>query len=81
MLNVFSIYNHTINSVVSHQVLKEKTSPEDIAKIKDDLIFYVEDVIHNILINMSDSYPEAPVSGGTIRMRQAVHEINRVEDD
>ena len=38
-------------------------------------------MIHNILTNLSDSYPQAPTSGGTIRMREVTSEVNRVEDD
>ena len=38
-------------------------------------------MVHNILINLSDSYPQAPAVGGTIRMREVTSQVNRVEDD
>jgi len=34
----------------------------------------------NILDNQTAYYPQAPVSGGTLRMKEAINEINRVED-
>lgn len=34
-----------------------------------------------MLINLADNYPEAPAAGGTIRMRDAVLDIQRVEEE
>jgi hypothetical protein len=33
------------------------------------------------LINLADSYPQAPPAGGTPRMREILTEVNRVDDD
>jgi hypothetical protein len=40
----------------------------------------VEIIIHNILINLADSFPQAAASGGTPRMRDAIIDISRVDD-
>ena len=40
----------------------------------------MDNIVHNIMINLADSYPQAPASGGTPRMREVITEINRVDD-
>ena len=50
------------------------------AKLSDDEI-HIDNIIHNIMINLADFYPQAPPSGGTPRMRDAIHEVNRVDDE
>ena len=37
--------------------------------LKEDLILEVNNIVENILINLADSYPQAPISGGTPRMK------------
>ena len=41
----------------------------------------MDNILENVLINLADSYPQAPVVGGTPRMRDVIHEVNRVEDE
>lgn len=41
----------------------------------------MDNILHNILINLSDHYPQAPPSGGTPRMREVITEVNRVDDE
>ena len=66
MLNIHSIFKHTIKSIREQACLKEIV---DIDELKENLIFEVDLILKNILINLADSYPQAPISGGTIRMR------------
>ncbi len=40
-----------------------------------------DNMMNDILINLADNYPQAPPSGGTPRMRDAILELNRVEDE
>ena len=49
--------------------------------MKDNLILQTENILHNILINLADSYPQAPISGGTPRMREMIAEVNRADDE
>ena len=49
--------------------------------MKADLIIETDNILHNILINVADSYPQAPISGGTPRMREVITEVNRIEDE
>ncbi len=35
----------------------------------------------DILVNLADNYPQAPPSGGTPRMRDAIIDLNRVENE
>jgi hypothetical protein len=37
-------------------------------------------MITNILVNLADSYPQAAASGGTLRMKEVIKEVNRVND-
>jgi hypothetical protein len=41
----------------------------------------LDNVLNNILINLADLYPQALPSGGTLRMRAAINEVNRVDDE
>ena len=50
-------------------------------EVKIDLMLQTENILHNILINLADSYPQAPASGGTPRMREVITEVNRVDDE
>ena len=49
--------------------------------MKADLIIETDNILHNILINVADNYPQAPISGGTPRMREVITEVNRIEDE
>ena len=49
--------------------------------MKDDLIIELENYLHNILVNLAGWYPQAPSSGATLRMREAITEINREDDE
>lgn len=40
----------------------------------------MEEIIKNIFNNQAAYYPQAPVSGGTLRMSDVINEINRVDD-
>ena len=40
----------------------------------------VDNIVNNILINAADYYPQAPVSGGTPRMRETITDVDRVDD-
>ena len=53
----------------------------DLDEMTNLLIIQIENILDNILINLADSYPQAPISGGTPRMREAINEVNRVEDE
>ena len=33
------------------------------------------------MINLADYYPQAPVTGGTLRMKEVINEVNRVDDE
>jgi hypothetical protein len=49
-----------------------------VEEVKDDLIVQIDSMLTNILINLADSYPQAPISGGTPRMREVITEVNRL---
>lgn len=80
MLNVYSIHKKTINAILESKLLKEGNHIPDIDKLRVDLIIEVDNMVHNIMINLADSYPQAPASGGTPRMREVITEINRIDD-
>ena len=50
-------------------------------ELKDVLIIEVDNILNNILVNLADMYPQAPPSGATPRMRQAITQVNRSDDD
>ena len=52
----------------------------NVEEFKKTFMVEVDNMLNNILINLADNYPQAPVAGGTPRMKDAIIEINRVED-
>lgn len=79
MLNLHSIFIKTVQAIESHDGLKklQLKMPE----IKQGLILELESIVKDVLINLADYYPQAPVTGGTLRMNSAINEVNRVEDE
>ena len=43
-----------------------------------DLIVYLQRIMKNILVNLADYYPQAPITGGTLKMKEVINEVNRV---
>jgi len=35
----------------------------------------------NILVNLADYYPQAPITGGTLRMKEVIHEVSKMNDE
>ena len=33
------------------------------------------------MVNLADYYPQAPITGGTLRMKEVINEVNRVDDE
>ena len=52
-----------------------------VQQLKDNLLILTEQVLRNILINQAYNYPQAPISGGTPRMREVINDINRTDDE
>ena len=40
----------------------------------------VDNMVNNILLNIANNYPQAPPSGGTPRMRDAITDVNRSDN-
>ena len=81
MLNIYSIFRETIKAIAHCPALKEALGEEGLKEVREDLVIQVDNILHNILINLADSYPQAPASGGTPRMKEAINEINRMDDE
>lgn len=47
--------------------------------MRKQLAIEMDYMISDILVNLADSYPQAPAAGGTVRMRDAILDIKRVE--
>jgi hypothetical protein len=41
----------------------------------------MDHMLNDILINLADSYPQAPAAGGTARMKEIITEVDRVDDE
>jgi hypothetical protein len=77
MLNVHSIFRETVRTFEEHPLLKGKINFEEFI---NDFVMQVDNMLNNILINLADNYPQAPPSGGTLRMREVITEVNRNDD-
>ena len=49
-------------------------------KFVQHLTFDIDNLMSDILVNLADNFPQAPPSGGTPRMRDAIIDLNRLED-
>jgi len=49
-------------------------------KLTQNLSIEMDIIMCTILTNLADYYPMAAPTGGTSRMRDAIHEINRTDD-
>ena len=67
--------------MTEHKDLKEVVEEKGVKLLKDNLLILTEQVLRNILINQADNYPQAPISGGTPRMREAINHIDRTDDE
>ena len=77
MINLEAIFREVIGAIEDSSFLKKRTSLEE---LRDSLIIEIDDILTNILANLADSYPQAAASGGTPRMRDAITEVNRIDD-
>lgn len=41
----------------------------------------MDEILKDILINLADHYPQAPSTGGNTRLKEAVMDINRADDE
>jgi hypothetical protein len=78
LLNIQSVFRETLKALSKNEALKGKVNVE---QLRDDLILETDNILGNILTNLADHYPQAPASGGTSRMREAINEVNRVDDE
>jgi len=66
MLNVHSIFREAMQSLEKSKIFKDSNK---LVNFRNKLILEVEEMLENILINLADSYPQAPPAGATPRMR------------
>ena len=78
MLNIHAIFRHTIAALAGNPLLAGKF---DLKDLKKALIIDMDNILHNIFINLIDYYPQAAGVGGSPRMKDAIIEINRSEDE
>ena len=69
MLNIYSVHRHAVKAILESTTLKERQNIPDAERLRHDLIIEVDNMVQNIMLNLADGYPQAPVSGGTPRMR------------
>ena len=70
MLNMQSIFYKTVEAVSALGPLRN--SAEVLKKVKIDLVEKMERLMKNILINQQDNYPQAPITGGTLKMKNVI---------
>ena len=70
MLNMQSIFYKTVEAVSALGPLRN--SAEVLTEVKIDLVEKMERMMKNILINQQDNYPQAPITGGTLKMKNVI---------
>jgi len=70
MLNVQSIFLQIVKAIEEQPKMKEAL---DFNQFKIVLVKKIEHIIKGILINLGDYYPQAPITGGTPRMNNAIN--------
>ena len=79
MANLNAIFREVIQGLLSNESLKRRVG-DRMEALKDSLMKETDHILHNILVNLADSYPQATASGGTPRMRAVINDVNRVDD-
>ena len=80
MINIHAIYREVIQTLLDNPLLRTRIGYE-IETLKDNLMKETDHILHNILINLADIYPQAVARGGTPWMRDVIKDINNVDDD
>ena len=79
MTNLNAIFREAIQGLLQNEPLRKRIG-DGMEALKDSLMKETDHLLHNILINLADSYPQATASGGTPRMRAVINDVNRVDD-
>jgi hypothetical protein len=61
--------------------LGKRQIKEWLLTFKKHLIIDMDNIIHNIMINLADGFPMASIAASSERMRAAINEVNRVDDE
>jgi hypothetical protein len=78
MLNTQVIFREVVLQIQGNLVLRNRINVEE---LQNCLIIEIDSLLSTILVNLADSYPQAPASGGTPRMREVISDIDRVDDE
>ena len=81
LLNINSVFRQLNKAIVANPSLKEVVKETKMAEFRLRLIKELDETLKSILENMADSYPMAPATGGTQKMRENVHDINRTDNE
>lgn len=46
-----------------------------------NLTIEIDNILSDCLVNLADNYPQAPIEGGTPRIRDAIIDLNRMEEE
>ena len=65
-----SIFYKTVEAISALGPLRNST--EVLAEVRIDLVEKMERMMKNILINQQDNYPQAPITGGTLKMKNVI---------
>ena len=79
MTNLNAIFREVIQGLLNNEPLRERIG-DGMEALKESLVKETDHLLHNILINLADGYPQATASGGTPRMRAVINDVNRVDD-
>jgi CRISPR/Cas system-associated endoribonuclease Cas2 len=77
ILNLHSAYQRTACALRQHPQIKRRIKEEEWAIFVSEL----DSILAHTLNNLADLYPMATPSGGTLRMRNIINEVNRVDDE
>jgi hypothetical protein len=80
MLNIHQIYRQTIRALSQNPCLKDIIQSES-EEIKKALTTDIDSMVQNILENLAENYPQAPVVGGSLRMKEVIQNVDRSADD
>jgi hypothetical protein len=76
-INLHSAYQRTVCAIQQHPQTKDRVKEREWTLFVAEL----DGILAHILNNLADLYPMATPSGGTLRMRDIINEVNRVDDE
>ena len=84
LLNIHAVFRKVVQAIQSSKPLLDLigvAGEEALNGLRKELLIEVELMMEDIMANLQDNYPQATATGGTLKMRETLNNINRTENE